>query len=284
MQITVLVENTTKDKSKLVPEHGLSIYITYCGQAYLLDSGSTGVFADNAQALNISLRDVKTGILSHGHYDHAGGFARFFVLNKEACIYAMHTADRSYYSNSGGYMHEIGIPKDVLKHRERFVFIKEMQCISEGVYLLSHTTHKLNEISRRAGLFRKCNDAYLPDNFSHELTLVFDTKQGLVIFNSCSHAGIRSIIREVNAVFPDKAVYAFIGGLHMKGKKNDGTEICAFSEKEIQDIAEYIQDKGIQRVYTGHCTGLQGFETLKKYLGDKLQYLGTGMRIEIGER
>lgn len=161
MQITVLIENTTKDNSKLVPEHGLSIYITYHGQTFLLDSGSTGVFADNAKAMNIRLQDVNTGILSHGHYDHAGGFARFFELNKEARVYAMQTADRSYYSNSGGHMHAIGIPKDVLEHRERFVFIKEMQCISEGVYLIPHTADNLAEIGKRAGLFRECNDTCL---------------------------------------------------------------------------------------------------------------------------
>lgn len=281
MQIMVLIENTAGADTTLAAEHGLSIHITYKGHNYLLDSGSTGVFADNAEALNIKLEDVHTAILSHGHYDHAGGFARFFELNSNAAVYAMQTADRSYYSNSGGHMHEIGIPENVLAYKSRFIFVKEMLCISEGVYLIPHKAGKLDEIGKRAGLFQKCGDNYLPDDFSHEMTLAFDTKQGLVLLNSCSHAGIRHIIEEINETFPDKHIYAFIGGLHMKGRKDDGTEICMFSEAEIQNIAEYIQDKGIQKVYTGHCTGLPGFEMLKKYLGDSLQYLGTGMSIDV---
>lgn len=281
MQITVLIENTVKLNTGLISEHGLSIHITYRDHHYLLDSGSTGVFADNAEALNIKLRDVHTGILSHGHYDHAGGFSQFFEINTNAMIYAMQTADKIYYSNSGGYMHQIGIPENVLAHKSRFIFIKEMQCISEGVYLIPHTTDNLDEIGRRAGLFQKCGDNYLPDNFAHEMTLAFDTKQGLVLLNSCSHAGIRHIIEEINAAFPNKDIYAFIGGLHMKGRGDDGTEICMFSQEEVQDIAKYILDRGIHKVYTGHCTGLSGFEMLKEYLGDNLQYLETGMRIEI---
>lgn len=52
------------------------------------------------------------------------------------------------------------------------------------------------------------------DDFSHEQSLVLDTKEGLVIFNSCSHGGADVIIREAEAAFPGKQIYGLIGGFH----------------------------------------------------------------------
>ena len=45
-EITVLAENTAREG--LAAEHGLSFWIRYGGHAFLLDAGSTAVFAENA--------------------------------------------------------------------------------------------------------------------------------------------------------------------------------------------------------------------------------------------
>jgi len=75
-------------------------------------------------------------------------------------------------------------------------------------------------------------------------------------------------------------VYAFFGGLHMKGKKDD-KEICTFSEEEIQRMVEYLKQNGLNKLYTGHCTGLVGYELIKKYMGENVEYLMTGREINI---
>lgn len=277
MKITVLIENTSD--LDLQAEHGLSMHIEYNEKNYLLDAGSSGVFAENAEALQIPLQQVDCGILSHGHYDHAGGFGRFFEQNKTASVYAMKTAVDKYYSLSGG-LHEIGIPEEVLKYRDRFILIDTKTQVADNIYLIPHTTPGLEQIGKRAGLLMKCGEELLPDDFSHEMSLVFDTEKGLVIFNSCSHAGIKNILEEVKAVFPEKKLYAFLGGLHMKGTK-DGQEICTFSEAEIEEIATYLETVGLEYLYTGHCTGQPGYELLSKYLGVKLRRLSTGVEIEL---
>lgn len=53
-------------------------------------------------------------------------------------------------------------------------------------------------------MYQKKNGGFLPDNFDHEQSLVFETEKGLVIFSSCSHAGAADIIREVSETFPEK--------------------------------------------------------------------------------
>ena len=99
------------------------------------------------------------------------------------------------------------------------------------------------------------------------------TEQGLVIFNSCSHGGTKNIIGEVQKVFPSKNVYAFLGGLHMKGD--------SFTGDEIIEVAEYLKKAGVQYLYTGHCTGERALQILKKCGGDMVQELTTGKVIDI---
>lgn len=234
---------------------------------------------ENARALGIALQETDVCILSHGHYDHAGGFADFLEQNRDTVVYAMSTVMDRYYSLSGG-LHEIGVPEKVLKYRDRFYLTDTNMQLAEHTFLIPHTTPECEKVGERAGLLKECKGNMIPDDFSHELSLVFDTEKGLVIFNSCSHIGIENIIYEVRKVFPDKRLYAFLGGLHMKGQK-EGQEICTFSEPEIEAIADVLEREGLEYLYTGHCTGKQGFELLSGYLGNKLKKLTTGLRIEL---
>ena len=55
MKITVLIENTAPEYLKC--EHGLSIYIAYNEKCYLLDTGSSDIFMDNAEVLKTKLEN-----------------------------------------------------------------------------------------------------------------------------------------------------------------------------------------------------------------------------------
>lgn len=271
MRITVLIENTAPEN--LMCEHGLSFYIEFAGKEYLLDAGTTDLFLENAKRLGISLQDVKKCILSHGHYDHSGGFCELFDENTEANLYLMKGATGDYYSIKGE-LHEIGIPKELLrKYKDRFVFIDRVTELDSNVYLVPHHSEDLEQIGARAGLYKKIDDKLYPDDFIHELSLVFDTKEGLVVFNSCSHGGMKNILKEVKEVFPEKNICAFIGGLHLKGG--------SFTKEEIQEIAVCGKSVGMKVLYTGHCTGEEAFEILKKVDEGFIQKLFSGKVIEI---
>lgn len=280
MVVTVLVENTMADE-RCRAEHGLSLYIEEKGKKYLLDAGQNGIFAENAEVLGVDLGKVVFAVLSHGHYDHAGGFGAFLEKYTDKKIYALDKAKDKYYSTSGGVLHEIGIPDNVYPvYKESFCFVNGAEQIGDGIYVIPHTAEGLDRVGARSGLFRKCGDEIVPDDFAHELSLVFDTEKGLVVFNSCSHGGLSNILREVQAYLPDKEIYAFFGGLHMKGMKN-GEEICAFSEEEVKSLAKEVKEQGLRRLYTGHCTGGPGYLLLEKYLPEMLGKLSTGAVIEI---
>ena len=288
MKVQVLIENTVEssNKSNLKPEHGLSIFIEYKDTKILLDAGTTQAFMENAKNMNADINNADFCVLSHGHYDHSGGFAKYLEENDDKKVYAMKTSIEEYYSGSGGHIHEIGIPKDVYpKYKDNFVLIdgtftdKGVE-ISKGIFIIPHNTKGLEKIGERAKLYQKVNDDYVPDDFGHELSLVFDTERGLVVFNSCSHSGIINIMEEIKAYFGKKEIYAFFGGLHMKGMK-ENVEICTFTEAEIESMTDYLKENGLSKLYTGHCTGLVGFELIKNYMGEKAEYLMTGKTIII---
>ena len=108
LRITVLMENTAREG--LEAEHGLSFFLEYRGRRFLLDAGSSGRFADNAQKLGVDLDGVELAALSHGHYDHADGLRAFFALNDRAPVYIRPQAGEAYYSKSGGVPQICGHP------------------------------------------------------------------------------------------------------------------------------------------------------------------------------
>ena len=275
MKVNVLIENTTK--GDLISEHGLSLLIEFQGQKYLLDAGQSGDFMKNANAMGLNVGEVSCAILSHGHYDHAGGFGLYLDKYPHIKLYGMKGITKEYYSGSGGSIHEIGVPKDILlRHKEKLLLVEEVTQIAEHVYLVPHNTSGLARIGERTKLYKKQEDDYVPDDFAHELSLVFETEKGLVIFNSCSHGGFCNIIKEVKEVFSGKKISAFCGGLHMKGMKN-GEEYCTFAKEELQEIVNCFEEENMDKIYTGHCTGIVGTGLLKELMGDNLEVLSTGL-------
>ena len=138
------------------------------------------------------------------------------------------------------------------------------------MYLIPHKTPGLQKIGKREMMYLKTPQGFVPDNFSHEQSLVLDTDKGLVIINCCSHGGAVNIIQEVMATFPDKKVYGLIGGFHLFNK----------SEAEIREVARKIKSTGISYVCTGHCTKERAYNIMKEELTDMLEQLHVGLIME----
>ena len=269
MKATVLVDNIQNNSLK--GEWGLSIYIEYGDEKILLDVGASNLFAKNADKLGISLKDIDYAVLSHAHYDHANGMRSFFQVNEKARFYVQSTCAENCYFKKWIFSKYIGIPKGILEeYSDRIEYALGNNQIADGVSLIPHSTEGLDAIVRRESMYQKGKSSWMPDDFSHEQSLVFDTSDGLVIFNSCSHGGAVNIINEVASAFPDKKVAALIGGFHLYNK----------SESEVRELAVRIKETGIQYICTGHCTGEKAYQILKEELGDIAHQLKVGKIIE----
>lgn len=272
MRITVLIENTAPEG--LTAEWGLSLYIEHEGRRYLLDAGSSNAFAQNARSLGISLEDVDAAVLSHAHYDHSGGLAAFCSLNERAPVYIRREAGENCYSWHRRLPKYIGVQKGVLKKWERrFVRADGTFSIAPGVALLPHSDVSLKAKGKAAQMYVRRGLWLFPDEFRHEQSLVFETNGGLVIFSSCSHSGVDSILDEASKAYPNRPILAMVGGFHL----------VRTSPREVRLLAERLKRMGAPQLYTGHCTGDAAMEILAEALPDRVHAMTTGMRFEIGE-
>lgn len=278
MKITAIIEN--KATGNLNCEHGLAVHIEYDGKQYLLDSGASDKFLDNADTLGIDISRIDVGVLSHAHYDHSGGYQGFFSKNSEAKVFLQSAARELCYGRVGFIKKHIGIPKGILDtYKERFLFVDGDYRIDEGVWLIAHHTQGLEAQGRKGHMYILSKEGLVEDSFQHEQSLVFETESGLVILNSCCHAGVDIIVQEVKSKFPGKKIAAVIGGFHLMGTL--GTSFKSEKAVNIKALGKRLKDLKVAEIYTGHCTGNPSFKLLKKELGDRIHYFSAGTVVEL---
>lgn len=269
MKAVVLSDNIAC--GDLAGEWGLSIYIEYEDKRVLLDAGASPLFLKNALALGADIAAVDAAALSHAHYDHADGIESFFGANGKASFW-LRSGAKCYKREKGrrGYKY-IGVPERVLKkYRGRICFAKGTQEILPGVFLLGHSTPGLASVGEKNKMYVRRGRRFFADDFAHEQSLVFKTREGIVVFNSCSHGGADVVINEAASAFPGQRIRALVGGFHLYDK----------TEAEVRALAGRIRETGIEQVYTGHCTGQRSFEVLRDELGDAARQLAVGLVME----
>lgn len=267
LEMTVLIDNVAGEP--LAGEWGLSILIIADGRKILLDTGSSDLFARNADCLGIDLASVDIGVLSHAHYDHADGMETFFSLNRSAPFLVREGTCENCYGIKEGLLRYIGIQSGVLKkHEERIRYVSGVHTICKGIWLVPHRRADYSSIALRNDLYTVSNDERVPDDFAHEQSLVIETGQGLVVFNSCSHTGMTNILTDIREMLGRSDVCAYVGGLHLY-KMTDG---------ELDALCVEIQRTPVAHIFTGHCTGDHAFRFLKERLGERIGQFSSGFR------
>ncbi len=297
MRIINLAENT-EGAAGCGFEHGLCFYIETEHHKLLMDTGQSDLFIKNAEKLGVDLTKVDTVVLSHGHYDHGGGILPFAEINPDAKIYVQASAFGEYYSiDSKGQPHYIGLAEGI-RELPQIVLVgskpdseekEDAQSevdtegsFEDGIYRiddeLSLFTGIGNEYpipSANQRLMKKTEEGMVQDDFGHEQCLVIKEGSKSVLLSGCAHHGILNILdryRELYDGDPD----VVISGFHMM--KRHG-----YSDADITMIIDTaLELRKLHTVfYTGHCTGVEPYNAMKKLMGDKLHYVHSGDEIRI---
>lgn len=269
MRIITLMENTP-GAPDCVHEHGLSLYIRTPRHRLVLDTGATGAFADNAAALGIDLTTVDTVVLSHGHYDHAGGLLRMAELAPGAPIWIRQGAGQDFYHGEK----YIGMDKGILA-LPQVRFVQADLRLDEELFLFGGITGRRYWPQSNLALRVMRNGVPVQDDFAHEQCLVVEADGRRVLLSGCAHNGILNILDRYTEIFgsdPD----VVISGFHMK----KGTDYTPEEWQVIEDTARALL-KRRSLFYTGHCTGRPAFERMKQIMGDRLLALHSGAELEL---
>ena len=169
MKTINLVEDTKG--GNCLNEHGLSFYIETKKHKLLVDSGATDMFLGNAKMLGVDLTQADTFVLSHGHYDHAGGLSAFAKINPDAKIYLKESAGDDYYhlSSQGGKY--IGIDKKIME-LPQIIKVWENVQIDDELFLFSNFKGKRYPAWSNQELMQKVGNTYIQEDFAHEQCLV----------------------------------------------------------------------------------------------------------------
>ena len=249
VQITVLVENTAHDRD-LLAEHGLAFWISLGRHSVLFDTGQRGILASNAYRLDVPLRTADAIVISHGHYDHTGGFADAIHPAQPAVVYIHPAAfEPKFARNDDGTAREIGIPahceKAVRQRAETLVKTESPTAVADGLTVTGPIPRRtaLEDTGGPFFLDRQCRE---PDPLVDDQAIFFEAAEGTVVILGCAHAGVINTLQYIQELTNGKPVHAVLGGMHLLQASPD----------RLSWTIEEFRKLGIERLYPAHCTGM----------------------------
>ncbi len=275
MKITILCDNNVA-RSGILAEHGFSALIEINNTKYLFDTGASGhVVAKNSLILGIDLKEIDSIIISHGHYDHAGGLEEILKITGKKSIIANQQIFQDKYSirNDKKVFSGIKYKKAYLENTlgADFNFIKGFTRIKNNVYLTGIVPMN-NEYEKIPPTFKTSDEKgnIIHDNFQDENSLVIDTEKGLVVITGCAHRGVVNIIQFAQTQL-NKDIFAIVGGMHLIGCKDD----------HFNHVTNFIKEQNVPFIYPSHCTGFKRICELKSFFPTKVYPAFSGEIISI---
>lgn len=253
--ITTLIEDNSGEHKALRFEHGLSFFIEKDGCRLLFDTGQSEAFLSNAHQLNIDLGRLDYAVLSHGHYDHSGGFR---ALTDNTTHFTLFTGrgffDEKYgVSNNtseflGNNFDETYLSFKRINHQFVHERIKE---IFPGIYILSGfpRIHADETINPRFKIFK--DETFHQDLFEDEIAIAIDTPKGLAVLLGCAHPGMKNML-DAAVELLQKPIYSVLGGTHLVEAQEDSLHVSL----------DYLKSKSIKIIGVSHCTGQAAVDRL----------------------
>lgn len=247
MVLRTLLENNLSQNKALIAEHGLSFMVETEKIKILFDCSAGSAARKNAKKMHVPLKDADYVVLSHSHYDHAGGYPDMADHGVLAPLITGPKFFEEKYAREGEKYVYLGCgfgPSFLKKRGITHRICEECETLSEGCYVVGgfKRIHDFEKVPSR--FVRQTKDGMIADEFPDEVCLVLEREQGLVMIVGCSHPGILNMTESVRERF-GQPVYAVFGGSHLV--EADGAR--------ISETMRLLRDMGIVRAGFNHCTG-----------------------------
>ena len=253
-------------------EHGFSALVTVrtgkTSSALLFDTGaSPDALAVNAGRLGIDAGGLQGVVLSHGHFDHAGGLDGLARLRGRSGLpLTVHPAvwTRRRLMLPGGRDLEMPTLSRGALEREGFEVIERRQpSLLAGGILITGEVDRVTEFEHGMPPQHQAWDGH---GWQHDAAVIDDQAlvigvrgRGLVVITGCGHAGVVNIIRHAMRLTGVPRLLAVIGGFHLSGP--------AF-EPVIEPTVAALTELAPELIAPGHCTGWRAQHTLAATLPD----------------
>lgn len=275
LKITTLIENQQGENLSLEYEHGLSVFIENDNTKLLFDTGQSEKFIRNADKLNIDLKTLNYVVLSHGHYDHSGGFKYLadnignsfkLIINSRFSYpkYGFNGLSYEYLGNNfqPGFINE--------KNIEINYADKDINYIKPGIFTVSNFDRIFDCEKLNKRFYLKVNEEYVLDRFSDEIAICIETQKGLIVLVGCSHPGLMNILETISKR-TGKKIYGVMGGSHL----------VEADEGRLDSTIKYLKNKDIQLIGLSHCTGSDAVLKLQSEFKGRFFYNSTGKSVII---
>jgi len=253
-------------------EHGFSALVTVrtgdVSSTLLFDTGSSpDALAVNVGRLGVDVGAVQGVVLSHGHFDHAGGLDGLARLRGSRGLpLTVHPAiwTRRRLALPGGRFLEMPTLSQGALEREGFTVIERRQpSVLVGGILITGEVDRVTEFEHGMPATHQAWDGV---SWQHDAAVIDDQAlvinvrgRGLVIVTGCGHAGVVNIIRHAMRLTGVPSLLAVIGGFHLSGP--------AF-EPVIAPTVDALTSLRPALIAPGHCTGWRAQHTLASSLPD----------------
>jgi 7,8-dihydropterin-6-yl-methyl-4-(beta-D-ribofuranosyl)aminobenzene 5'-phosphate synthase len=256
----------------LVAEHGFSALVTTrrgdTSHTVLFDTGvsPTGM-ATNFSRLGLDAGDIEVVVLSHGHFDHAGGLAGLAKLRGRSGLpLAVHplvwTKRRFALPDQPAWelptLSRSALEAEGLEVIER----RQPSLLLDGSVLITGEVDRTTDFERGMPNHEAWRDGrWEPDpTILDEQALVVHVRgRGLVVLTGCGHAGAVNIARHALRLTGVDRLHALLGGFHLTG--------AAF-EPIIEPTVAAFADMAPDVLVPAHCTGWKAQHRLAATLPD----------------
>jgi 7,8-dihydropterin-6-yl-methyl-4-(beta-D-ribofuranosyl)aminobenzene 5'-phosphate synthase len=242
-------------------EHGFSMLIKVFSNGnshtILFDAGlSREGVVTNAMGMGLSLAEVESIVLSHGHYDHFGGLVNVLKFidkrNLQIIVHKDMFKIRGVVTPDGTVRKYQEFPKEDQVAPAKYLRTKQPCLLADDHILVTGEITRKTDFEKgfpRQQVFS--GEKWQPDPWvwDDRAIIVNVKRKGLVVISGCAHAGIVNTSLYARQMTGITKVHAILGGFHLAGKE------C---EPRISSTIEVLRKFRPKIVVPSHCTGWRG--------------------------